>query len=68
MFYTMFQHQIRIECRVSCFNIEIAENRQIKVNITDVEFLACQLEVVLSDVSTPDAQKADVPFNVATSC
>ena len=59
---------LRAESRVRCFNIELAENRQIKANITNVEFLVCQLEVVLCNVSTPDAQKADVPFNVPTSC
>ena len=68
MFYTMFQHQIRTECRVIGFNIELAENRQIKAKITDVEFLVRQLEAVLCDVSTPNAQKADVPFNVPSSC
>jgi len=68
MFYTMFQHQIRTKYRVRCFNIELAENRQIKSNITDLEFLARRLEAIICDVLTPDAQKADVPFNVPTSC
>jgi len=68
MFYTMFQHQIRIECQVRCFNIELAENRQIKSNITDVEFLARQLEDFRCEVPTPETQKTDVSFNVPTSC
>jgi hypothetical protein len=34
VFYTM----LWLECRVRCFNIELAENRQIKANITDIEF------------------------------
>jgi len=68
MFYTMFQHQIQTECRVRRFNIELAENIQIKANITDVEFLARQLEDVQCEVPTPEMQKTNVSFNVPTSC
>jgi len=67
MFYTMFQHQIQTECRVRCFNIELAENRQIKANITDVEFLAHELEAVLI-CYVRCINVYDVPFNVPTSC
>jgi len=68
MFYTMFQRQIQTECRVRCFNIELAENRQIKENIMDVEFLARRLEDVRCEVPTPETKKTDVAFNVPTSC
>jgi len=34
----------------------------------NVEILAHLLEVILCDVSISDAQKADVLFNVSTSC
>jgi len=68
MFYTMFQHQIRTKCRVRFFNIELAENKQIKANITDVEFLARQLEDVRCEVPTPETHKTDVVSNVPTSC
>ena len=68
MFYTMFQHQIRTKCRVRCFNIELAENRQIKANITNVGFLARQFEDVRCEVPTPETQKTDVAFNVQTLC
>jgi len=64
----MFQHQIRTECRVRCFNIELEENTQIKTNIMDVEFLAHQLEDVRCEVPTQKTQKTDVAFNVPTSC
>ena len=37
MFYTMFQHQTQTECRVRCFNIELAENKQNKENIKDIK-------------------------------
>jgi len=67
MFYTMFQHQIRTKCRVRCFNIELAENRQIEANITNVEFLAHELEVVLI-CSVRCINVCVVPFNVPTSC
>jgi len=41
MFYMMFQHQTRTECGVRFFNIELADSKQNKENITDVEILAC---------------------------
>ena len=36
MFYMMFQHQTQTKCWVRCFNIELAENKQIKENIKDI--------------------------------
>ena len=70
MFYTMFQYQIRTECRVRCFNIKLAENRHIKANIMDVVFLARQLEDVRCEVLTPETEthKTNVAFNISTSC